>query len=128
VWSGVQKGDTFHVRTVTSPEQKPIRTSDGVCVVVEGAALHRLNVWLHKNGERLIAQVHSHPTEAFHSSMDDDYAVVTTAGSFSLVVPDFAARPFAVDDCAVYRLNVQGRWVEVGSAQALRLITLISGE
>jgi hypothetical protein len=128
VWSGVQKGDTFHVRTVTSPEQNPIRTSDGVCVVVEGAALHRLNVWLHKNGERLIAQVHSHPTEAFHSSMDDDYAVVTAPGSLSLVVPDFAKRPFAVAECAVFRLTAQGRWVEVGSAQARRLITLLPGE
>jgi len=128
VWSGVQEGNTFRVRTVTSPEQNPIRTSSGVCVVIEGPALHRLNVWLHKNGERLIAQVHSHPTGAFHSSMDDEYAVVTAPGSLSLVVPDFAARPFAVADCAVFRLTAQGRWVEVGSAAARRLITLVVGD
>lgn len=116
------------VRTVTAPEQRAIRTGGGVCVVLEGAALHRLNVWLHKNGERLIAQVHSHPTEAFHSSMDDDYAVVTAAGSLSLVVPDFASRPFSVSDCAVFRLTANGTWAAVPGKRAASLISLVSGE
>ena len=128
VWSGTQEGDVFYVRTVTVPEQRAIRTGGGVCVVVEGPGLHRLNVWLHKNGERLIAQVHSHPTDAYHSEMDDHYAVVTASGSLSLVVPDFASRPFSVSDCAVYRLTAQGGWREISTKLAASLISITAEE
>jgi hypothetical protein len=112
----------------SAPRHTPLKrrptSGGGVCVVVEGQALHALNVWLHKNGERLIAQVHSHPTHAFHSPMDDDYAVVTKPGSLSLVVPDFAVRPFSVGDCAIFRLSGQGKWIEVKLASAHRLISV----
>ncbi len=127
VWSGVQDGSVFHVRTVTAPEQRAIRSANGVCVVVDEAALHRLNVWLHRNGERLIAQVHSHPTDAYHSDMDDDYAVATTVGSLSLVVPNFAVRPFSLAECAVYRLAADGRWSEIPAKKVAALISLTDG-
>ncbi len=122
VWSGIQEGETFHVRTVVAPKQRGIRSPDGVCVVVEGSALHELNVGMYKRGERLLAQVHSHPGRAYHSPMDDAYAVVTSPGGLSLVVPDFAARPFNVAECAVYRLTTGGKWAEVPLAKASRLI------
>lgn len=123
VWSGIQKGSVFHVRTVTAPPQRGIRTADGVCVVVDGDALHQLNVAMFKRGERLFAQVHSHPGRAYHSAMDDQYAIVTTSGGLSIVVPDFAARAFKVAECAVYRLAANGRWKEVSSRQAAELIS-----
>jgi hypothetical protein len=125
VWSGTQDGSTFHVRTVTVPQQRPIRSAEGVCVVLDSEALHRMNVDLHKRRERLFAQVHSHPGRAYHSPMDDRYAVVTAAGGLSLVVPDFAVRPFNVSDCAVYRLASSGKWIEVPERKADRLIAVV---
>jgi hypothetical protein len=125
VWSGIQDGAAFFVRTVTVPAQRPIRSAAGVCVVLEGNALHELNVWLRRNGERLVAQVHSHPTNAYHSDMDDDFAIVTAVGSLSLVVPDFAVRSFSVADCAVYRLTRGGRWAEVPPRKAAELVSVI---
>ncbi len=124
VWSGVQEDATFVVRTVTVPRQRGIRTRDGVCVVVDGAGLHELNVATFSRGERLFAQVHSHPGRAYHSPMDDRYAVVTSPGCLSLVVPDFAVRPFNVADCALFRLARDGRWSAVGAAAAARLISV----
>ncbi|WP_237478594.1 Mov34/MPN/PAD-1 family protein [Lichenibacterium dinghuense] len=123
-WSGVQDGSRFLVRTATAPRQRGIRTSDGVCVVVDGDELHRLNVETFKRGERLFAQVHSHPGRAYHSEMDDRYAIVTSPGGLSLVVPDFAVRPFAVGECAVLRLSSDGGWREVGARRAAGLISL----
>ena len=52
--------------------------------------LPRLNVLLHERNLTLVAQLHSHPTNAYHSSTDDTYPIVTRAGRISLVVPDFA--------------------------------------
>ena len=92
---------------------------------MEGNALHELNVWLRRNGERLVAQVHSHPTDAYHSGMDDDFAIVTAAGSLSLVVPDFAVRAFSVAECAVYRLTGDGRWAEVLPRKAAALVAVV---
>ena len=80
LWSGVLREERFLVRTMHSPKQTAYRLPDGLCVRVEADELHRLNVWLYENGERLGVQVHSHPTEAFHSDTDDTYPMVTTLG------------------------------------------------
>ena len=90
VWSGVQNASTFAVKSVSVPRQRGIQTAEGVCVVVDGNSLHEVNVATFGRGERLFAQVHSHPGRAYHSPMDDRYAVVTSPGCLSLVVPDFA--------------------------------------
>ncbi len=122
IWSGQQEGQTFEVRTVTVPRQRGIRSAEGVCVVVDGEALHEVNVATYMRGERLFAQIHTHPGRAYHSEMDDRYAIVTAPGGLSLVVPDFAVREFEVDDCAVYRLSSAARWEEVRSRDAAKLI------
>jgi hypothetical protein len=117
LWAGRQDGQTFHVTDLIVPRQKGLRTKDGVCVVVDGDELHRLNIHLFETDLRLIAQIHSHPTEAYHSETDDRYAVATTIGSFSLVVPDFAIRPFTLTECAIYRLKASGEWSPVDETQ-----------
>ncbi|MGA0594265.1 Mov34/MPN/PAD-1 family protein [Enterovirga sp. CN4-39] len=126
-WVGVHSGPMFHVREAYIPRQQGHRTPQGVAVTVAGPELHRLNLYLHRNELRLIAQIHSHPTHAYHSAMDDEYAVATALGSLSLVVPDFAAAPFTVETCAVYRLqrrpwwqfSEKPRWTAVGDAPRL---------
>jgi len=128
VWSGVQEGSTFRVLTVTAPRQRAVKSEQGVCVVLDGDALHGLNVSLHKAGERLFAQIHSHPGRAYHSPMDDEYAVVTAAGGLSIVVPDFAVRPFSVGDCAIYRLTRSGKWSEVPKRRAKALICVVKDQ
>lgn len=105
LWAGELDGGDFHVRAAVIPQQQGHRTKHGLAVSVPGEELHRINMWLHRSRLRLIAQIHSHPTEAYHSDTDDRYAIATALGSLSLVVPDFAVRPFALDDCAAYRLS-----------------------
>jgi len=64
----------------------------------------------------LLAQVHSHPGEAFHSKADDRWAVVRHEGALSIVVPEFAAKTTVSNfeiDSAVFRLTVDDRWLRV---------------
>jgi hypothetical protein len=110
LWAGQLDGETFHVREAVIPRQQGHRTEHGLAVSVPGDELHRINIWLHRNRLRLIAQIHSHPTEAYHSDTDDRYAIATALGSLSIVVPDFAVRPFRLDDCAAYRLSTRPWW------------------
>ena len=121
LWSGVQDGDTFRVRSVHIPKQTAYRFPDGLCVRVEGDELHRLNVWLYEHGEQLGVQVHSHPTEAFHSETDDTYPIVTVRGGLSLVVPDFARDGLLGNGVACYRLGFAG-WDGLSLDEVSRLI------
>jgi hypothetical protein len=112
LWAGVIDGPIAFVRQAIIPEQNAIRSENGVGYFVESPVLFKLSRFLEKERLRLLAQVHSHPTEAYHSETDDRYAIVTEDGGFSLVVPDFAARPMTLDDCAIYRLR-KGDWLEL---------------
>jgi hypothetical protein len=122
LWAGVLVGEVFSVREAVIPLQKGIKAESGVCVRVESEELHRINVWLYEHGYTLIAQLHSHPTEAYHSETDDTYPIVTTVGGVSIVVPNFAQHTFDLKACAVYRLMSGDGWAELSSGETSSLI------
>jgi hypothetical protein len=124
LWAGVVQGESFQVTHTLIPAQEGMRSRQGVCVVIGPEELHRLNVWLYENRRVLVAQIHSHPTDAYHSDTDDDYPIATTVGGLSLVVPDFAVRPFSLHTTAVYRLSAAARWEELSIAEVAKLIHL----
>lgn len=124
LWAGHQDGDVFGVVEAVIPEQQGLVHEGGVCVIVGSDELHRLNVTLHKRGLTLVAQIHSHPSDAYHSTTDDAFPIVARAGGLSIVVPDFAVRPFSLSDCAVYRLSREGIWEHLSMAKTLRLIRI----
>jgi hypothetical protein len=107
---------TANVRLAFVPNQKPIKSEDGVGYFIASDTLFQLNKALSETGLRLIAQVHSHPSEAYHSEADDRYAIVTADGGFSLVVPDFGNAPPSPTSWAVYRLR-GNQWLELNKRQ-----------
>lgn len=113
LWAGRQESEYFRVNQTLIPRQQAYRLPTGVCVSVAGEELHRINVWLHESNLRLIAQIHSHPTDAYHSDTDDTYPLVATVGAFSIVVPDFGKYGFVWDRMAFYRLSPQATWEEL---------------
>ncbi len=123
LWAGKRDREVFFVTHTIIPAQTPLRLPSGVCYFVDATELHRLNVWLYKQQLTLIAQLHSHPEEAYHSSTDDAFPIVTTVGSFSLVIPNFAQHAFILEACAIYRLHNIG-WVQVSSDNAGRIFQI----
>jgi hypothetical protein len=109
-WTGVIEGDRFEVRHGHVPHQTARKTRHGLSVEVGGDALHQLNVWLYENSEVLGAQVHAHPTTAFHSDTDDTFPIVTTLGGLSLVAADFC-RHGLLAHAAAFRLGQEG-WIQ----------------
>jgi hypothetical protein len=125
LWTGRQQDGVFTVTDLVIPKQRGLNTPDGLCAVVDADELRRLNMFLYRNSLELVAQVHTHPGVAYHSQTDDENAIATTIGSFSIVVPNFAVVNYALSECAVYRLDAQGRWIEVDeSAGRNRIIVL----
>jgi hypothetical protein len=122
LWSGEEEGSCFRVRTAHVPKQISFRRKGGLSVRVEGEALHKLNVWLFEHEETLGAQVHAHPTDAYHSETDDTFPIVTVLGGLSIVVPDFC-RGGLFAGSAAYRLSRDG-WSEASRpiSQLLRVV------
>jgi hypothetical protein len=127
LWVGVQEGQIFRVREVIVPEQQGIRSDHGVAVMVPGPELQRINLRLYKSKLRLLAQI--------HSEMDDEYAIATALGAFSLVVPDFARDPFSIARCATYRLTslpwwkpgTRPEWKQVDARAAAAIFNIVEG-
>lgn len=124
LWVGRQDGPHFQVHRTIIPAQRHIRTADGVCVMIGPEELHRLNVWLYRERLALVAQIHSHPGRAYHSSTDDEYAIATTIGCLSLVVADFARAPFDLTKIASYRLEGAGIWRPLPAGEVTRMISI----
>jgi hypothetical protein len=97
------------------PSQTTTRGSDGLLVVVAGESLFRANRAFYDKGLTVAAQVHSHPTDAYHSDTDDAFPLMTLTGGLSAVVPDFGKG--GVDrlaDWAWYRLIGPSAWASLG--------------
>jgi len=113
LWLGEKNSENAIVTNAIVPSQTPIRSESGVGYLVSGDTIFELNKHLHESGLRLIAQSHSHPGKAYHSEMDDRYAIATKEGSYSIVVPDFAVGEANLHRWVVYQLR-HGRWIELG--------------
>lgn len=125
VFAGKENEEIFKIEQVIVPQQKAMSLEDGLLYSVDGNELHRINLWLYENKMSLIAQIHSHPSRAYHSSTDDDYPIIATIGGLSIVVPDFASRPIHLSTWAVYRLSGQNKWVELSPTEKDNLIQII---
>ena len=83
-----------------------------------------LDNWLTELWKRLAesrrsvkVQVHTHPGEAFHSSTDDQWPIVSQAGFLSIVIPDFAAGAPCLDKAWIGCLETDGTWRHIKSAE-----------
>lgn len=128
LWAGKYiETNNFLVTTSIFPEQKALRSTLGVGVYVSGDELFKVSRWLYENELILLAQVHSHPTNAYHSDTDDNFPLVTSEGQFSLVVPYFAQRQkIELTQCAVYRL-INNKWVSLNNAQVNNVFKVVVG-
>lgn len=123
VWGATVDDGVIHFRTMLVPDQVAHRTDDGLLVTVDGAALFQINKTLYKRDEILAAQVHSHPTVAFHSDTDDCFSLVTLAGALSLVIPHFGRDGLdGSRGWAWYRLVGEGQWSPLTSDDRITIV------
>ncbi len=115
LWGGhfVDDGG-FEFLTAYFPEQTTSRGEEGLLVYVDGEALFRVNRAFYERGLVLGGQVHSHPTDAYHSETDDAYPLVTLVGALSGVVPDFGdGGRERLNEWAWYRLVAASEWTPI---------------
>lgn len=83
-----------------------------------GSSMRSLMDYLKKDRRRILAQVHSHPGQAFHSKADDKWAVIRHEGALSLVLPTFASTTTLAnfyEQAATFSLSAEDKWLEVNT-------------
>lgn len=125
LFAGKIEDDKAIISEVICPLQESSRSQYGLMYTVDGKELHRINMWLYEHKLKLIAQIHSHPSEAFHSETDNEFPIITTVGGLSIVVPYFAQDPLNYHDWAYFRLTSEICWEELSQTEIENLIKII---
>ena len=118
LWTGFEETATAEVRRVTVPRQRAHRL--GFDVPLE----ERLEIaqQLAQSGEKLLAQLHTHPGRAFHSRTDDLLALPRQSGAISIVVADFAVGwDGDLRRASVNRHLGEGKWRELSGMEVIKL-------
>lgn len=110
-WSGTLR--RFRVGAVRSvifaDDYAGFASSPGHASVTLNTAL-QIGSEVHRRGEVMFAQVHTHPCEAFHSRVDDAHPISHRRGFFSLVIPYFGAGIDSIGQCRAYEHLGGGAW------------------
>ncbi|MGE0093062.1 MAG: hypothetical protein AB7M05_13810 [Alphaproteobacteria bacterium] len=92
-------------------------------------SMRSLMAHLGSTRRRIVAQIHTHPGRAFHSKVDDEWAIIRHVGALSLVLPRFAAKTtpenFLVK-VKTYEYSPTGKWQHrrnIGSSGRVEIVT-----
>jgi proteasome lid subunit RPN8/RPN11 len=99
----------------------PRHTASAVGYDVDGTWINQFWLDLARESQRVLLQAHTHPGSTFHSSRDDELALLNTAGFLSLVVPDFGLGPVGLNGAYLAQRDEHGEWQTVDIAQELEL-------
>jgi len=88
---------------------------------IDPAWIGELWLDLAERGVTLRCQVHTHPGPAYHSSRDDNLALIHTAGYCSLVLPRFAAGPISLAGGYLTVRGESGGWQPLDPATAIEI-------
>ncbi|HET6867213.1 MAG TPA: hypothetical protein VFH80_14935 [Solirubrobacteraceae bacterium] len=124
VWLGRMVDETHaEILQVYAPEQIGYASDEGVAVEVTQQGLAELIGSL-PPGVFVLARVHSHPSSAYHSSLDDDNMLISHEGAISIVVPYFARDGIDLAGCSVNELRHGHGWRELDAAEVAKRFTV----
>lgn len=120
LWIGKQSPDAFEITRVFIPGQSASRYH------FEVPLEERIKIALSLAEEEIVvAQVHSHPEQAFHSPTDDRKAMVDRHWALSIVVPDFCRAGLQnLDASATFALRGPLDWVQLSQEQIRRVFII----
>lgn len=115
-WSGTTNKTHTVINSVIIPSADGFRHYGGIHFSNE--TVESIADSILKKGEKLIAQVHSHPFEAFHSITDNSYPLVHREGFLSIVIPFFGRGGFAYHDgVRAFEYQENCKWDEISSLE-----------
>ncbi len=145
-WAGVEVGGFIFVTTCICPEALSITVTSNPCslcprdpkfiqtvplplIKLDAVAGAKVISEARKRGLHIIAQIHSHPDAAFHSSIDETYAFDTSEGFLSIVVPEFGSHVMAsLSKCAIYRCEADEKFHRLTTEEIENTFIILDSE
>lgn len=121
LWIGKKNNNIFEITDVWFPKQENTPISYEVSEDEE----FRINLQLSKENKTIIAQIHTHPGEAFHSNTDNEGSALSLPGSLSIVIPDFGfIEPNNLDDWKVFQY-IHEKWIILSNQEVKGIFKII---
>ena len=105
------------------PHQIAYASPSGLAVEVPPDAISNLIAAL-PDGVFVAARVHTHPTGAYHSHVDDQNMLIGHHGAISIVVPHFASKGIDFLTSSVNELRQGEGWVELSPREVTARFTI----
>lgn len=115
LWLGRKSDDCYVVDEVFTP----IQVAEEDYFRIPEAGIDELMNKLRATRKIIVAQIHTHPREAFHSFADDKWAIVRHQGAYSLVLPYFCSTTNPenfMETVVTFVLDESNSWGEVDNS------------
>jgi hypothetical protein len=120
LWLGGNSGECFYADEVYEPKQ----IADYDYFEIPEAGMDTLMQKIKSSRKILVAQVHSHPKEAFHSNADDRWAIIRHLNAYSLVIPFFCqdtdVQNFS-NHVVCFVLSSENEWIKIDNSNLIIL-------
>ena len=121
IWVGKRENNNFIIEDVWLPDQECTMIS----FYIPSHETHNISKELYNKNLELIAQLHTHPTNAFHSPIDDRGSMLLFNGQLSIVIPNFGdIEMINTDNWRVYR-QFESDWGLLQSKEVKKLFQII---
>lgn len=102
------------------PRQEATRSAYGVSVLIPTAEIVALTSILSQLRAYLRVKVHTHPSEAYHSELDDENMLMRFGDGVSIVIPDFAAGDITrISEWSINKFDTERGWERIPSARGM---------
>lgn len=92
-------------------ELDPYAYASGVCIL-RADAFSKLWALCRARQLTVVADLHTHPGEAFQSNADRTNPMVAQPGHIAVIVPDFATPPVRYERLGIYEYRGEHRWID----------------
>jgi len=131
-WGGTVSGSTARVRSCIYPKSYMESEFRDAYAGLDIQVAFDIGEQVYVREEFLLAQIHTHPFNAFHSETDDTYPISHKIGFISIVIPFFAKKKFynasTLVSCSVNEYLGKGNWKELKPKELARRFFVVEGE
>jgi hypothetical protein len=124
IWLGRVIDETHaEILHAYAPDQIGYASDEGVAVEVTQRGLAEMISAL-PEGVFALIRVHSHPSAAYHSPLDDDNMLISHERAISIVVPFFGRDGVELEACSVNELRHGRSWRELDASEVAERFTV----
>lgn len=129
-WSGIIK-DQFNaaIRSCIYAKSSDTSSQGFLHARIGLPSVFEIGQQVYEKREFLLAQLHTHAFEAFHSSVDDNFPISHKIGFISIVVPLFAKKTFynnkTLVNCSINEYLGFGKWRELSPDEVRKRFRVI---